>query len=391
LPITIRPLIIAEGSTTRLTIRGLTPGRTYRIILLPMREPRSRLTQDLTAGLAGQLTWSQDVCWRGEALCDICPTANEQPLVTLHVYAASPEMLDRRPLRCDLHMHTTHSDGRNTPGEMLVRGREVGLDVMAITDHNQYAGSIAGIEQAHHMGLGLICLPGEEITGSGWHLLSIGARGPIGWGPEQLDYAGLQRTIDRIHYLGGRTYLCHPYWTWGRHHHMPTADYDRLLVEGNADGIELIGKVAWEDNLRSLARYAEAHVAGLPWPILGNSDAHFAATLGATWTLAFAAEPTAQAILQAIAERRSVACTTMDVGTPDRPARPPMQAFGPYELVDLAFFLDRYYFPQHDELCRQEAEFCRRVLLEDVLPKGVLADLTRQLDTYYRGCWGRGQ
>ncbi len=43
----------------------------------------------------------------------------------------------------DLHMHTTVSDGTDTPAELSARVREAGIDVFAVTDHD----AIAGCEQ----------------------------------------------------------------------------------------------------------------------------------------------------------------------------------------------------------------------------------------------------
>lgn len=43
----------------------------------------------------------------------------------------------------DLHMHTTVSDGTDTPAELLLHVREAGIDVFSVTDHD----AIAGCEQ----------------------------------------------------------------------------------------------------------------------------------------------------------------------------------------------------------------------------------------------------
>ena len=152
--------------------------------------------------------------------------------------------------------------------------------------------------------------------------------------------------------------------------------------------------MAWEDNLRSLARYAEACAAGRTWPILGNSDTHAAThTFGANWTLVLAREPTRQGILSAIEELSegrcayAAACTVMTFGPPAQPVRARFHAFGPYEMVDLAIFLDRHYFPLHDALCREEAALARRALGGDVLPSGAMAAVAGELEALYRACW----
>jgi len=42
----------------------------------------------------------------------------------------------------DLHIHTQASDGKAHPREVVLRARAVGLGVIAITDHNTFAGSV---------------------------------------------------------------------------------------------------------------------------------------------------------------------------------------------------------------------------------------------------------
>lgn len=48
----------------------------------------------------------------------------------------------------DLHIHTTFSDGTNTPEEIILLAKEKGLKAIAISDHD----TLAGIEQARHYG-----------------------------------------------------------------------------------------------------------------------------------------------------------------------------------------------------------------------------------------------
>lgn len=385
--LSLRPLLVAEGSQARLVLNGLAPRRRYHLSIFPLRQPAVRLDLQGRTDDAGCLAWDQPVTWRGEALCDVFAPGSALALATLHLYAAPAEMLRRRPLRCDLHVHTTYSDGRGTPAEMVIRGRELGLDVLAITDHGSYEGSQVAIDAAGRLGLGLLCLPGEEVSASDWHLLSLGARGPVG--PVAGGYPGLREALDVIHSLDGRAYLAHPFWTADRRHHLPPQNLDRLLEEGGFDGIELIGDVDWEDNLRSLARYGDERARGRSWPILASSDAHGPLhTFGGAWTLVWAAAPTQDGILQAVDQGYSVACTLMTMEPPAQRARPRFQAFGPFELVDLAIFLDRHYFPRHDALCRQDAELARRVLAGDVLPAGTMAEVAGELEALYRECWG---
>jgi hypothetical protein len=47
-----------------------------------------------------------------------------------------PSARDRNRLRCALHTHTTRSDGELAPGKLLRVYRDLGFDVVALTDHD---------------------------------------------------------------------------------------------------------------------------------------------------------------------------------------------------------------------------------------------------------------
>jgi len=62
----------------------------------------------------------------------------------------------------DLHMHTTASDGRCTPEDLVERCWTKGIRTMAVTDHD----TMAGVEPTQRAAAarGMTCLPGIEIT-----------------------------------------------------------------------------------------------------------------------------------------------------------------------------------------------------------------------------------
>jgi predicted metal-dependent phosphoesterase TrpH len=65
-------------------------------------------------------------------------------------------------IKADLHIHTTFSDGRLTPAEIVTRATEVGLTTIAITDHDTFDGyHPARSEGSKH---GIIVVPGVEIS-----------------------------------------------------------------------------------------------------------------------------------------------------------------------------------------------------------------------------------
>ncbi len=66
-------------------------------------------------------------------------------------------------MRADLHLHTTASDGRLEPAELVRLATEIGLEVIAITDHdtvNGVAPALAAAENLHS----ITVIPGVEIN-----------------------------------------------------------------------------------------------------------------------------------------------------------------------------------------------------------------------------------
>ena len=66
-------------------------------------------------------------------------------------------------MKADLHLHTTASDGRLAPKELVSLAAKVGLDVIAITDHDTIDG-IAPALAAAKTSPSLTVIPGVEIN-----------------------------------------------------------------------------------------------------------------------------------------------------------------------------------------------------------------------------------
>ena len=64
--------------------------------------------------------------------------------------------------RYDLHCHSTRSDGLLTPTEIVRRAAARGVDVLALTDHDETAGLEEAQETARDAGLTFIC--GSELS-----------------------------------------------------------------------------------------------------------------------------------------------------------------------------------------------------------------------------------
>ena len=76
----------------------------------------------------------------------------------------------------DLHTHSTASDGTLTPTELVARAARVGIQVLALTDHDTLDGIAEA--QAAAAELGLTLIPGVEISvtwgGRTLHILGLG-------------------------------------------------------------------------------------------------------------------------------------------------------------------------------------------------------------------------
>lgn len=395
MPIELVPLTLPHDQPATLTVGGLTPGGTYVVRVRSARQDADLSEHELQADPEGRLAMDGRYEVRGEHLLDVFPTPASERLARLHFFVAPPDLYARRPLRGDFHIHTLYSDGRNTCAEMLIRGRELGLDVAVITDHNSYQASIEGIEAQQRLGLNLITMPGEEVSGPNWHILSINAGAAIydlstaafaQQGIDAWSYEALRWAIETTQAHGGRAYLAHPYWAVERGYHLPVPIYERVLAEGILDGLELLGDVRYENNVRSLARYLDFRAAGGTIPILGNSDTHRAAhTYGTYWTLIFARELTPEGVLDAIAGGWSVACTTVKpVDLQQRAAA--MEAYGPFELVDYAYFLEQRFFPRHDALCGEEAALAYRAWRGERLASHAMSDRVARMEALYARC-----
>jgi len=66
-------------------------------------------------------------------------------------------------VRADLHIHTTASDGSLSPEALVRRAAAIGLDIIAITDHDTIEGIASAIEAAKEFPQ-LIVIPGVEIS-----------------------------------------------------------------------------------------------------------------------------------------------------------------------------------------------------------------------------------
>ena len=98
-------------------------------------------------------------------------------------------------IRCDLHSHTTASDGDLTPTQLVAHAKELGLAALGVTDHDTLAGIPEALEAAEKLGIELA--PGVEVSAD----FSPGTMHIVGYYVD-LDNAPLQEALKNLQ--GGR-------------------------------------------------------------------------------------------------------------------------------------------------------------------------------------------
>lgn len=108
----------------------------------------------------------------GDSVVDAAHPAPVRVGVLTQKEAAKPG--EGRWLKGDLHCHTLHSDGANTVREVVEHAVGIGLDFLAVTDHNTNTHH----EEVDTLGeeFPIILIPGEEVTTYWGHANTWGLR-----------------------------------------------------------------------------------------------------------------------------------------------------------------------------------------------------------------------
>lgn len=174
----------------------------------------------------------------------------------------------------DLQVHTSRSDGLTTPEEAVRWAERAGLDVLAITDHDDLRGALETREVAARIGSRVEVVTGIEITTRSGHLLALFIERPVP------SFRSLAATLEAVHSQSGLCVIPHPLMPLPPSLHRRTID--RILTapppQGAFDAIELAGGVRMGEFLRRRARRLNAERWHLPET--GGSDAHFPEAIG---------------------------------------------------------------------------------------------------------------
>jgi predicted metal-dependent phosphoesterase TrpH len=179
----------------------------------------------------------------------------------------------------DLHLHTIYSyDGTAAIPAVLQRAKQIGLDLIAITDHDEIRGALQAEQLAPQFGLQVI--PGVEITTAEGDLLALSIR--------QLIPAGLSlvETIRRVGAQGGFCLAPHPGATgMGMKSLSPDAIYQALQdpdIKNILLGLEAYNATSIDRKSNAIAK---SWVKRLGLAQTGSSDAHVLEAIGLGATL----------------------------------------------------------------------------------------------------------
>jgi predicted metal-dependent phosphoesterase TrpH len=180
--------------------------------------------------------------------------------------------------RADLQLHSDLGDGLASPEAILDAAERVGLDVIALTDHDDIRGAFLLRDIAARRASPVEIVTGVEITTRSGHLLAL-------WVEEEIPmFAPLAATVSLIHRSGGIAIVPHPlsYLTFsvGEGALRALAAAADPLV--HVDGIETRNP-SYAGRVRG-ARAAALNATVLHVAETGSSDAHHAKLVGTTWT-----------------------------------------------------------------------------------------------------------
>ncbi len=169
-------------------------------------------------------------------------------------------------MKVDMHIHTSYSpDGRVPPEKIAKYAKKIGLDAVAITDHNEIKGAI----KAKNAGI-LPVMVGIEVSSKDGHILGYGVDCII---PRGLSAA---ETVEKIHECGGLAVIAHPFRFW--------SGVGRKVAEeivNKVDAVEIFNSRCNATSNKKAQEFARLHKKSGT----AGSDAHNLERIGAAYLI----------------------------------------------------------------------------------------------------------
>ncbi len=323
-------------------------------------------------------------------------------LFKMSVYALEADLACRIPLRGDLHLHSTRSDGVQSPEIVCANYRKLGYDFLVLTDHHRYYPSLEAMEAYKEADMTLNILPGEEVhlPMTDVHIVNAGGMYSIngllysnaqfkecgddlskrsfnGEAPAMITDEEYERQIleimesdrcadcpprvnkqsfavccwafDRIREAGGLGIFAHPFWI--AYQYNVATDLTLYMMKKHPfDAFEVLGGENYYDmNGLQTALYYEEYKEGRVHPIVGSTDSHNSEPSNRNYdvcsTIVFAHANEREDILQSIRDMYSLAVDTISKE---------FRLVGGFRLQRYGCFLMQNWYPIHDMLAAED-------------------------------------
>ena len=182
--------------------------------------------------------------------------------------------------RADTHLHTEYSgfnklgvmkfpESVTQPERQVYRMRELGMDVMAITDHDEIAGAFIAERYARNFD-DIEVIVGEEVTTADGEVIGLFLNEKIPYG------LPVEETIDIIRSQGGLAIAPHPF-------SMHAPGLQERILDLDIDGFEIVNGGHPDLYANMFATLVMDRYPGR-WAEMSGSDAHSIYTSGYNWT-----------------------------------------------------------------------------------------------------------
>lgn len=189
--------------------------------------------------------------------------------------------------KASLHTHSTTSDGKFTPAEIIEQYRNRGYDFLVFTDHGKTN------PVSTYDGKGMTLISGMEIHPKGprgirWHIVAVNV-------PEDFVFEDIdaQDMIDKAVNAGAYCICAHPYWCGIRS--------DEIAPMKNFSAIEVYNtSTRYIGRAYNMTIWDELSDRGIVYPAVAVDDAHGPADLFHGWTVICAPDTSHESFMNAL-------------------------------------------------------------------------------------------